>query len=100
MLNSISHYRLQRHDRDFNTSSSFKFSLLMVVMITFLSTYAGLRIPHFLAISIPSANVPTLASMAQPSLSNLRHSAHRSFSGTENVVMNSLSSSCGRKLST
>ena len=52
---------------------------------------------HLLASSIPSANVPTLASIAYPSSSNLLHSAYRSFSGVENTSINSFSSNSGFK---
>ena len=56
---------------------------------------------HLLANSIPSANVPTRASMAYPCFSREIHSFHRSFNGTENVSMNSLSSrlGCGLRFS-
>ena len=52
---------------------------------------------HLLASSIPSANVPTLASIAYPSSSNLLHSAYRSLSGVENTSINSFSSNSGFK---
>lgn len=48
-----------------------------------------------LANSMPSASVPTLASMAYPSCSNRLHSNQRSFKGTEKVSMNSFSSNSG-----
>ena len=49
------------------------------------------------AISIPSANVPTLASIAWPSLLSRCISAYISFSGTVKLSINSFSSSdvCG-----
>ena len=50
---------------------------------------------HFFATSIPSASVPTLASMAYPSASRRLHSAYSVFSGVEKTSMNSFSSSSG-----
>ena len=50
---------------------------------------------HRLAISMPSASVPTRASMAKPSSSYFLHNAHRSFRGTEKFSMNSFSSNSG-----
>ena len=50
---------------------------------------------HCFAISIPSANVPTLASIAYPSLSNLLHFSHKPSNGVVNTSINSFSSNSG-----
>lgn len=51
--------------------------------------------PNFLTNSMPSARVPTRASIAYPSASSLFVSSNSDASGTEKHSINSLSSSCG-----
>lgn len=49
---------------------------------------------HLLATSNPSTNVPTLASIAYPSLSSLLHSIYKSLTGIRKHSINSFSSRC------